>query len=93
MEKQGADILIKNIILEAIDNNTILNNNVDILNSDTKYFYKNLNYYIDISEKKIYFTNFKSSICQNFHGYLYLAISIEESDIFSWLRKKYNFIK
>lgn len=98
LEKQGIVYPDKDIILEAIENNSILNNNVDILNSNSKYFYKNINYkninyYIDISGKRIYFTNFKSSICRNFHGILYLSVNIEESDIDLWLIKKYNFIK
>ena len=98
LEKIEIDSIIKDIILEAFQNNNIQNQNVDIYKANSKYFNKNENYQrnfyqISIFEKKFYLNNFKGPLCENFSHFLYLSVNIEEATLSLWLEKKYNFIK
>lgn len=98
LEKIETNSIIKDIILEAFQNNNIQNQNVDIYEANSKYFNKNENYQrnlyqISVSGEKIYLNNFKTLLCKNFSHFLYLSVDIEEATLSLWLEKKYNFIK
>ena len=98
LEKIETNSIIKDIILEAFQNNNIQNQNVDIYEANSKYFNKNENYQrnlyqISVSGEKIYLNNFKTPLCKNFSHFLYLSVDIEEATLSLWLGKKYNFIK
>lgn len=98
LKKIDTNNTITDIILEALQNNNIQNQNVDIYTDNSKYFNKNENYCgtsykINIFGKNIYFNNFKSPLCRNFNSILYLSVNIEETTLSLWLEKKYNFIK
>ena len=98
LEKIETNSIIKDIILEAFQNNNIQNQNVDIYEANSKYFNKNENYQrnlyqISVSGEKIYLNNFKTPLCKNFSHFLYLSVDIEEATLSLWLEKKYNFIK
>ena len=98
LEKIEPNSIIKDIILEAFQNNNIQNQNVDIYKANSKYFNKNENYQrnfyqISVSGKKFYLSNFKTPLCKNFNHFLYLSVDIEEATLSLWLEKKYNFIK
>lgn len=98
LEKIETNSIIKDIILEAFQNNNIQNQNVDIYEANSKYFNKNENYQrnlyqISVSGEKFYLSNFKRPLCENFNHFLYLSVDIEEATLSLWLEKKYNFIK
>ena len=64
LKKIDTNNTITDIILEALQNNNIQNQNVDIYTDNSKYFNKNENYCgtsykINIFGKNIYFNNFK----------------------------------
>lgn len=86
LEKIETNSIIKDIILEAFQNNNIQNQNVDIYEANSKYFNKNENYQrnlyqISVSGEKIYLNNFKTLLCKNFSHFLYLSVDIEEATL------------
>ena len=98
LEKIETNSIIKDIILEAFQNNNIQNQNIDIYEANSRCFNKNENYQrnlyqISVSGKKFYLSNFKRPLCENFNHFLYLSVDIEEATLSLWLEKKYNFIK
>ena len=98
LEKIETNSIIKDIILEAFQNNNIQNQNVDIYEANSRCFNKNENYQknlyqISVSGEKFYLSNFKRPLCENFNHFLYLSVDIEEATLSLWLEKKYNFIK
>ena len=98
LEKIETNSIIKDIILEAFQNNNIQNQNIDIYEVNSRCFNKNENYrenlyQISVSGKKFYLNNFKKSLCKNSSHFLYLSVNIEEATFSLWLEKKYNFIK
>ena len=98
LEKIEPNSIIKDIILEAFQNNNIQNQNIDIYEVNSRCFNKNENYrenlyQISVSGKKFYLSNFKTPLCKNFNHFLYLSVDIEEATLSLWLEKKYNFIK